>query len=67
MNIFKSILISLIGAGMLGAALPVRAEEDAATFYRKNKLTLVIGTSPGGASDVGARLFAKYWPEVTGG
>lgn len=67
MHIGKGILISLITATLFGAASPARAEEDAATFYKKNKLTLLIGTSPGGASDVGARLFAKYWPEVTGG
>lgn len=67
MSIGRGILALLVAAGLLGASISAQAAEDAATFYRKNKLTMVIGTSPGGASDVGARLFAKYWPEVTGG
>ncbi|HJD97099.1 tripartite tricarboxylate transporter substrate-binding protein [Mailhella massiliensis] len=67
MNAVRGMMVSLAVAGLLCSVLPAGAEEDAATFYKKNKLTMVIGTSPGGASDVGARLFAKYWPEVTGG
>ncbi len=67
MNFGKGILMTLITTSLLCSAVVVQGAESAADFYRKNKVTLLIGTSPGGASDVGARLFAKYWPQVTGG
>lgn len=67
MNITRFFFLPVLAVSLLGSASLVHGAEDAATFYKKNKLTLVIGTNPGGASDVGARLFAKYWPQVTGG
>lgn len=41
--------------------------ESAAEFYKDNVVTMVVGYSPGGGSDYGARLLASYWNEVTGG
>ena len=45
----------------------VLAAESAAEYYRKNKVTMVVGSKPGGGSDIGGRLIAKFWNEVTGG
>jgi len=44
-----------------------KAADDPAEFYKKNKMTLVVGSKPGGGSDLGGRMIAKCWNEVTGG
>lgn len=67
MKWLMSVSLALLGFMFSMAPAGGQAAESAADFYKKNKLTMVIGTGPGGASDVGARLFAKYWPEVTDG
>lgn len=48
---------------LLAAGLSVQnasAEESADHFYQGKKVTIVIGSSPGGGYDVYARLIAKY-------
>lgn len=67
MKISRLLLGFLLSVGLAVPAMEAQAADSTADFYKKNTVTMIIGTGPGGASDVGARLFAKYWPEVTGG
>lgn len=43
------------------------AKESVAEFYKKNTVTLIVGSGPGAGSDFASRLIANYWKEVTGG
>ena len=43
------------------------ASPSAAEFFKNNKVTLVIGTTPGGGADYSGRLLASYWSAVTDG
>ena len=36
-------------------------------FYKKNQVTIIADSSPGGGTDFIARLFASYWTEFTEG
>jgi len=38
-----------------------------AEFFKKNVVTMVIGTTPGGGADYSGRLLASYWSAATGG
>jgi tripartite-type tricarboxylate transporter receptor subunit TctC len=52
-----------IGAGLLGlmiAAAPAVAQEDAAAFYRGKTIRLVVGIGVGSGYDINARLLAKH-------
>lgn len=64
----KTLLLSALTVALtFSSILGAQAAESPEEFYKDNKATMIIGTGPGGASDVGARLFAKYWNQVTGG
>jgi tripartite-type tricarboxylate transporter receptor subunit TctC len=56
---------------ILGIAVAICAKqapaESAADFYKKNMVNLIVPHSPGGGTDFNARLFAAFWPKVTGG
>jgi len=53
---------------MVGGFSKVQAKSmSAAEFYAEEKVTIMVGFSPGGGTDYAARLFASYWSDVTGG
>jgi tripartite-type tricarboxylate transporter receptor subunit TctC len=52
--------VILIGALCLGAALPARAQEDVAAFYRGKQLRMIVGTGAGGGYDLFARAVARH-------
>jgi tripartite-type tricarboxylate transporter receptor subunit TctC len=49
-------LLTIGGLGMSGAA-------SAQDFYKDKRITLVVGSAPGGGYDTFARTVAKYWSE----
>ena len=57
----RSILCAclLTAMGCLGYASAV----SAADFYKDKRITLIVGSSPGGGYDTFARAVAKYWSE----
>jgi len=59
-----SLWVIILLAAPLGAKA---APASAADFFKDNKVTLICGYGPGGASDIASRLLASYWTEVTGG
>ncbi len=64
----KLLSVALAFACVLAMATSsLAAAESPAEFYKKNKITLVVGSKPGGGSDIGGRLIAKFWNDVTGG
>jgi len=50
----------LFFAVCLWAAVPARAQEDVAAFYRGKQLRLVVGTGAGGGYDLFARAVARH-------
>ncbi|MFH1488706.1 MAG: tripartite tricarboxylate transporter substrate-binding protein [Pseudomonadota bacterium] len=61
-------LVMLAGLLVLGnPAGSAAASPSPAEFYKKNVVTMVIGTSPGAGADYAGRLVASYWSAATGG
>ncbi|MEW6674019.1 MAG: tripartite tricarboxylate transporter substrate-binding protein [Thermodesulfobacteriota bacterium] len=56
------VLFLILVAGS-GTALSQSAEE----FYKENMPTIVANGGVGGGTDFASRIFASYWPDVTGG
>ena len=55
----KLLSVALAFACVLAMATSsLAAAESPAEFYKKNKITLVVGSKPGGGSDIGGRLIA---------
>ena len=57
----KSVLLALCGAMAALLLSPRTGVAQEPNFYRDKQIRLVIGWSPGGDYDLGARLVAKYW------
>lgn len=55
-SIFCVCLLAIGGLGVSGAA-------SAQDFYKDKRITLVVGSAPGGGYDTFARAVAKYWSE----
>lgn len=51
--------LTLFCGGAAGAALPAHAQ-SVAQFYKGRKITMVVGTAPGGINDISARFVARY-------
>jgi tripartite-type tricarboxylate transporter receptor subunit TctC len=67
-KLFTAFMVALFLAGIIGMGISTSwSKESPAEFYRKNPITVIIGFSPGGGTDYVSRLFANYWPKVTGG
>ena len=65
---FTALMVALFLAGFVAVGVSTSwAKVSPAEFYKKNAVTVVIGFSPGGGTDYVSRLFANYWPKVTGG
>lgn len=60
-------LVCLAALGLFTGTAYAKKEMSPEEFYRKNKVTLIVGTKAGGGADFGGRLLAKYWKNVTGG
>jgi tripartite-type tricarboxylate transporter receptor subunit TctC len=45
---------------MLCAALPARAQDDVAAFYKGKVVRLLVGVGVGSGYDINARLLARY-------
>ncbi|MBI2853947.1 MAG: hypothetical protein HYX87_03385 [Chloroflexi bacterium] len=53
---------------VLGACAQSKpAPVSVADFYKNNTATIVVSYEPGGGNDYGARTFASFWSDVTGG
>lgn len=65
----KKVLIGLMTlmASLSLFSLALAATESPADFYKKNTVTILVNSKPGGGSDFMGRLFATYWSKVTGG
>jgi len=60
--------IAILAVALLTVGSSAWAKDmSPAEFYKNNPLTMYIGYSAGGGTDYVARLFAKYWSEVSGG
>src|SRR5579862_7699495 len=57
----------MAAAALLLAALPARAEEDVAAFYKGKTVRLVVGVGVGSGYDINARLLARYLPKYIPG
>lgn len=51
--------LAAAAAAMIGASFPAKAQSPA-EFYRTNRLSIVIGYSPGGGYDLYARLLSRH-------
>lgn len=58
----SSARLALLVAMLSLLAAPTRAE-TVAEFYKDKTIRLIVGSAPGGGSDVYARTFAKYFTE----
>ena len=61
----RTIAIGL--ALLLASALPVRAQDDAAAFYKGKVVRLIVGIGVGSGYDINARLLARYLPKYIPG
>ena len=52
--------LALVLAGLACLAGPAMAQDDVAAFYRGKQVRFVVGTAPGGAYDLFARIVARH-------
>jgi tripartite-type tricarboxylate transporter receptor subunit TctC len=57
----------LLAVLMLLAALPVRAQDSVAAFYKGKVVRLIVGIGVGSGYDINARLLARYLPKYIPG
>ncbi len=50
----------IFGIACLALAIPARAQEDVAAFYRGKQVRLIVGTGAGGGYDLFARAVARH-------
>ena len=60
-TVFMAVILSL---SLVSGAY---AATSAADFYKNKTLVIIVPTKPGGGTDYGARVIARFWPEFTGG
>lgn len=60
------IIASLLWLGLI-CSNTWASKESVAEFYKKNTVTLIVGSNPGGGADFSSRLIANFWNVVTGG
>lgn len=59
--------VLVLGIALVSACTPAASEKSLTDFYAEETVLLMVCTAPGGGTDYGARTFAAFWPEVTGG
>ena len=59
--------IPLMLAAMLAAAVPAKAQDDPAAFYKGKVVRLIVGVGVGSGYDINARLLARYLPKYIPG
>ena len=60
----KNLLAAII---LLAAAMPAKAQDDVAAFYRGKTIRLVVGIGVGSGYDINARVLARHLPKYIPG
>src|SRR5256885_10959608 len=63
-EVMKNLLLPL---PILLAAIPARAQDDVAAFYRGKTIRLVVGIGVGSGYDINARVLARHLPKYIPG
>ena len=58
-NLTAAALAAVVGFGGFGVTAGAFAAEDVASFYKGKRLTMIVGSGPGGGYDTYARLVAR--------